>query len=90
MVYVYMVTCIYLVKRKANLQVNYVSDQHNTGNSSATGFGPADYFFVSAGTYGPSKKVTLWYILSSLSFNTFEFHTCKGIYSDTLCCYALV
>ena len=75
---------------KVNLQINYVSDQYNTGDSRATGFGPADYFIFSAGTHSPFEEVTIWYILTFVSFINDEFHTWKGIYCDTLCCYALV
>ena len=74
---------------KVHLQVNYVSDQHNTGDGRATGFGPADIFDRSC-TDSFSKNVTQWHILTSLLFINDEFHTCKGINSDTLCCYALV
>ena len=50
---------------KANIQVNYVSDSHNTEDSSDTGLGPADYFFVIAAAYSFSRKVILWHILTT-------------------------
>ena len=89
-VYVYMVYVLYLVRVKGNLQVNYISDWHNTGGSRAHRSGPADYILVSFITHNPSEKLTLWHIVTFLSFNDDEFCTCKGIYSDTLWCYALV
>ena len=59
----------------------------NTGDSRAIDFGPGDYLFAGAGTYGPFNKVALWHILTSLSFINDEFCTCKEIYSHTLCCF---
>ena len=88
-VYVYMVIVLYLVRIKANLQVNYISYQDNTEGSRAHGSGPADCIIVSVGTHCPSEKVTIWHILTFLSFINDKFHTCKGIYSDILRCYAL-
>ena len=62
MVYFYMITNPHLVRTKVSLWVTYISDLDITRGSRTTGSGPADNILVSTNTYGPSKKIHLWYI----------------------------
>ena len=47
---------------KANLWINYISDQDNTRGGRTTGSGPVDYILVSVNACSSSEKVGLWHI----------------------------